>query len=94
MSELIGPVLVGAKLLVLFLGGVVAVLAYRAYRRTNITGLRYFSIGLLLITIGTVLVGALHHLVGVPLMLGILLETLLISLGFLLMIYALYGTLE
>lgn len=94
MNEFLGPLLVGAKTLVLVLGSIVAVLAYRAYRRTKIEGLRYFAIGLLIITVGTVLVGAIHHFAGVSVMMGVLLETLFISVGFIVMIYALYGKLE
>lgn len=92
MTGLIEPLLVGAKVLLLVLGSVVAVLAYRAYLRTRIEGLQYFAVGLLIITIGTVLVGALHHLAGVSLLAGVLLETLLICAGFLVILYALYLT--
>lgn len=79
------------KIAALVLGGVVSLLAYRAYQRTQIEGLQYFAIGLLVITIGTFLVGVFHHLLGVPSVQGMVLESLIVCAGFLVMIYGLYG---
>jgi hypothetical protein len=91
MTEFLISLLVIVKIIVLILGSIVALLAYRAYRRTQMDGLQYFSIGLLVITIGTFLVGILHHMVGVSINVGLLLESLIICTGFVVMIYALYG---
>lgn len=79
------------KILALLLGSVVTLLAYRAYQRTQIEGLQYFAMGLLVITIGTVLVGILHHVFHVPSIQGMLFESLVACTGFLVMIYGLYG---
>ncbi|RBI59490.1 hypothetical protein DMJ13_23090 [halophilic archaeon] len=79
------------KIAALVLGGIVSLLAYRAYQRTQIDGLQYFAIGLIVITIGTFLVGVLHHLLGVPSVQGMLFESLIVCTGFLIMIYGLYG---
>ncbi|GAA0238997.1 DUF7521 family protein [Haladaptatus pallidirubidus] len=79
------------KFAALVLGGVVSLLAYRAYQRTQIEGLQYFAIGLIVITIGTFLVGVLHHLFSVPSVQGMLYESLFVCTGFLIMIYGLYG---
>jgi hypothetical protein len=79
------------KISALVLGGIVSVLAYRAYRRTQIEGLQFFAVGLLVITIGTVLVGILHHVFGIPSVQGMLFESLVACGGFLVMIYGLYG---
>nr|WP_216086536.1 hypothetical protein [Halovivax ruber] len=85
------PLLVVVKVGLLVLGSTVALLAYRAYRQTGMDGLQYFAVGLLVITVGTTLVGFLHHIVGIGLTAGLLVESLLIGAGFLVMIYALYG---
>ncbi|MFC3958575.1 DUF7521 family protein [Halovivax cerinus] len=82
--------LVVVKIVLLVLGSTVALLAYRAYRQTGMDGLQYFAVGLLVITVGTTLVGFLHHVVGVGLTVGLLAESLLIGVGFVVLIYALY----
>lgn len=83
--------LVVVKIAVLVLGSIVAVLAYRGYKRTGMAGLLSFAVGLSIITIGTVLVGFFHHVVGVATTLGILVESLIIGAGFVVMIFGLYG---
>ncbi|MFP9190942.1 hypothetical protein ACLI4Q_04655 [Natrialbaceae archaeon A-CW1-1] len=90
---MIGPLelsLAVIKLAVLVLGGIVSVMAYRAYLRTQIEGLQYFSVGLFVITLGIFLAGVLHHVVGISSVAGLLIESLLICVGFLIMIFALY----
>ncbi|ELZ00190.1 hypothetical protein C482_08958 [Natrialba chahannaoensis JCM 10990] len=91
MTALLTTLLAVVKIVVLVLGGIVALLAYRAYVRTQIDGLQYFSIGFVIITVGTFLVGFLHHIVGISVTAGMLLESVIIGSGFLVMIYALYG---
>ena len=83
--------LVIVKFTALGLGGVVTLLAYRAYERTQFAGLRYFAIGLFIITVGTVLVGVFHHLFHVQLTMGMLLESSIICVGFGVMVVGLYG---
>ncbi|MFC7081191.1 DUF7521 family protein [Halorussus caseinilyticus] len=91
MSEHLVLFLGIVKIAALVLGSVVTLLAYRAYRRTRIDGLQYFAVGLLVITVGTFLVGILHHVFGVPSVQGMLFESIVACLGFLVMIYGLYG---
>lgn len=91
MIDTITTLLVGAKILALILGSIVALLAYRAYLRTKIDGLQYFAIGLSIITAGTVLVGIFHHIIGLQATLGMLIESLIISVGFIVIILGLYG---
>lgn len=91
LFELITSVVVLVKIVVLLLGGLVSLLAYRAYKRTRVAGLQYFGFGLAVITLGTALVGGLHHTVGIQLMLGLLLESLIICAGFLVIMVGLYG---
>lgn len=90
MIDLLTALLVVVKIGVLVLGSIVAVLAYRAYKRTGMAGLLYFSVGLSIITIGTVLVGFFHHVIGVATTVGMLVESLIIGAGFVVMIFGLY----
>ncbi|UPM44578.1 hypothetical protein MW046_14565 (plasmid) [Halocatena salina] len=89
--DAIVTLLVVAKILALVLGSIVALLAYRAYLRTKIDGLQYFAVGLSIITVGTVLVGIFHHLMGLRSVVGMLIESLIISVGFVVVIVGLYG---
>jgi uncharacterized membrane protein len=91
MVDLLTSLLVAVKIIVLVLGSIVALLAYRAYRRTQIAGLQYFAVGLSVITLGTFLVGFFHHIVGISLTAGLLMESLIICAGFIVMIFGLYG---
>ncbi|MFH5798618.1 hypothetical protein BG842_21705 [Haladaptatus sp. W1] len=91
MMDAITWLLVIVKFAALGLGGVVTLLAYRAYERTQFAGLRYFAIGLFIITVGTVLVGVFHHFLHVQLTMGMLLESSIICVGFGVMVVGLYG---
>ena len=88
--EFLIALLVVVKITALVLGGIVSVLAYRAYERTRIAGLQYFAAGLVVITIGTVLVGGFHHLGGASVTAGMLLESVIICAGFAVMVAGLY----
>lgn len=80
------------KVTTLVLGGVVSLMAFRAYNRTRIAGLQFFAIGLAVITLGTGLVGVFHHVGGASTVVGMTLESLIVSAGFVVMIYGLYQT--
>ena len=92
MMELLVAVLVVVKITALVLGGIVSLMAYRAYARTRIAGLQYFAVGLAVITLGTALVGVFHHVGGASATVGMLLESVLICFGFVVMIVGLYRT--
>lgn len=90
--ELLVGLLVVVKITALILGGIVSLMAYRAYSRTRIAGLQYFAVGLAIITLGTFLVGVFHHIGGASVTIGMLLESVIISIGFIVMIVGLYET--
>lgn len=90
MIDVLTSLLVVVKVTVLILGSIVALLAYRAYKRTGIDGLQFFAGGLSVITLGTFLVGFFHHIVGLSLTAGMLLESLIICAGFVVIIFGLY----
>ncbi|WP_440990757.1 DUF7521 family protein [Haloarchaeobius baliensis] len=91
MTDQLVLVLGIVKVTALVLGGVVSLMAYRAYLRTRLDGLQYFAAGLVVITLGTFFVGVLHHVFGIPSLQGMLYESLVACGGFLIMIYGLYG---
>ena len=91
MTDQLVLVLGIVKVTALVLGGVVSLMAYRAYLRTRLDGLQYFAAGLVVITLGTFFVGVLHHVFGIPSLQGMLYESLVAWGGFLIMIYGLYG---
>ncbi|GAB3668349.1 DUF7521 family protein [Halopiger thermotolerans] len=80
------------KTLVLIVGGVITYFAYKAYLRTRQRPLGYLAVGFGLVTLGLFLAGLLTELIGVTLMVGILLESLLVLAGFLVIAYSLYAT--
>ena len=80
------------KTLILLVGSVITFFAFKAYRRSRQPALGYLALGFGLVTLGLVLAGLLYELLGVTLMMGILLESLLMLVGFLIIAYSLYVT--
>ena len=78
------------KTLVLVVGGVITYFSFKAYRRTRQRALGMLALGFGLVTLGLVLAGMLYELLNVQLALGILLESLLVLVGFLVIAYSLY----
>ncbi|MFA9416349.1 hypothetical protein [Natrinema sp. HArc-T2] len=78
------------KTLVLVVGSVITYFSFKAYRRTRQRALGCLTAGFGLVTLGFVLAGMLYELLGVHLVTGILLESLLVLAGFLVIAYSLY----
>ncbi|MFC4540521.1 hypothetical protein ACFO5R_01110 [Halosolutus amylolyticus] len=78
------------KTLVLVVGSVITFFAFKAYRRTRQRALGYLAAGFGIVTLGLVLAGMLYEVLGVPLPMGVLLESLLVLIGFLVIAYSLY----
>ncbi|MFD1565064.1 hypothetical protein ACFR99_16120 [Haloarchaeobius amylolyticus] len=78
------------KTLLLIVGSVITYFAFKAYRRTRQRALGYLMAGFGLVTLGFVLAGMLYELLGVHLVTGILLESLLVLAGFVVIAYSLY----
>ena len=79
------------KTLSLIVGGMISYFAFKAYRRTRQRALGYLSIGFAIVTLGLVLAGVLYELLNVQFEVGILLESLLFLVGFLIIAYSLYA---
>ncbi|MEF8851015.1 MAG: hypothetical protein V5A28_01165 [Haloarculaceae archaeon] len=85
-------VVVFAKALVLPLGVGISYFAYRAYRRTGAAAMRSFAAGFAVVTAGSVLGGGLEQLVGVGLEAGLLVDSVLTAVGFVILARSLYVT--
>jgi uncharacterized membrane protein YfcA len=75
---------------VLVLGGLITHLSYRAYRRTRSRELRLFTLGFAVLTVGFLVGGGLHQLLGMDLLTGILAQSVLTALGLATLVYSLY----
>ena len=78
------------KTVILTFGGGIAVIGYKAYRRTGATSLRALAIGFGIVTFGALLAGIAHQLFGVSLQVGVLVNSLLTAIGFGVIMYSLY----
>lgn len=92
MSELY--LILGFKTLTLVLGGLITLLAYRAYRRTGDRALGLLSLGFAIVTCGTFLAGVADQVLRADFQIGLLIESALIAVGFLVIVYSLYTTAE
>lgn len=80
------------KTLTLILGGAITYLGYKAYRRTGAAPLRYLSAGFAIVTLGTLLAGIVDQILQMELQVGLLVESVLITAGFAVIVYSLYAT--
>ena len=78
------------KTLVLLVGSVITYFALKAYRRTNQRALGFLAVGFGLVTLGLAFAGLLHEVIGVSLEVGVLVESALVLVGFLVIAYSLY----
>lgn len=90
VHELVALVVVVANGVVLSLGAVITHLAYRAYRRTRRREIGRFAVGFGLVTLGSLLGGGLHQLVGMHILVGVLAQASVSALGFAVLAHSLY----
>lgn len=79
-----------AKTTTLVLGGLIALLAYRASQRQSSSTLRAFALGFGIVTLGVGAVGVLT-LVAAGLHPGVLVESVVTTIGFGVLCYSLYA---
>lgn len=84
-------VIVAANTLTLSAGGLIALFASRAYRRTQVTALRAVAVGFLFVVAGTALGGVLH-LVSAELIVGVAVQSIGTAIGLVVILYSLYTT--
>jgi len=83
-------VIIVLKTVTLLLGGLITLLAYRAYRRTGAQPLWYLSLGLGIVTLGSLLAGVVDQVLQAGFQFGQFVESALIALGFAVIVYSLY----
>jgi hypothetical protein len=83
-------VVTAAKMIVLGCTGILAYLAYRAYRRTGSPSLRTLVIGLSLVACGSLIGGALYQFGPFSFDASVGIESAFTALGFVVVIYSLY----
>jgi hypothetical protein len=83
---------IGFKILSLVLGGFITFLAFKAYRKTGARSLGALSVGFGIITTGTFLAGVVDQVFDAPFQTSQLIESVLVALGFLVIVYSLYTT--
>jgi len=88
--SLIAVLLVAAQTATLVFGGVITLLAFRAFRRTGSSALRALAIGVGLLTAGALVGGILHELLGVRLEIGVVVQSVFTAVGFAVLTYSLY----
>lgn len=85
------PELVAAKVVTVLLGGLIAWQAYRGYRVHGSEPLKFVAVGFLLVSVGSVVEGLLFEVVGLPLYEAGAVQTTLVAVGMLFILYSLYG---
>ena len=83
-------IIAAANTATLLTGGAVALLAFRAYKRTGAAPLRALSLGFSCIIIGSIL-GGFAHLFGGEVTLGVAIQSSFTAFGFAVLLYSLYA---
>ena len=78
------------KFVILFLGGGITYIAFKAYRRTGEDSLRVLGVGFGIITLGAILTGVANQFFSIGLALGVLINSLFVALGLAVIMYSLY----
>lgn len=83
--------LVIAKVVTMSLGFAIAYQAYRGYQRNHSQPLFYVAIGFLFISFGAVIEGILFDVVGLSLVDAGTIQTSIVAVGMIAILYALHG---
>jgi hypothetical protein len=87
----LAAVIVAANTVTLTFGTTITVLAYRASARTGSSALRSLSLGLGLVTLGALLGGGLHQVIGAAFMTSLAVQSAFTAAGFVALAYSLYA---
>ena len=91
MTPYIDLTILVAKTAILLLGGSITYYAFRAFSRTGSSSLRALAIGFGVVTVGALIGGVSHQIIGADLAVGIAIDSLLTALGFAVIVYSLYA---
>jgi len=89
MNTYINLFIIVAKTAILVLGGSITYYALRAYGRTGNRSLRALGIGFGVVTVGALIGGVSHQIIGSSLAVGIAINSLLTAIGFAVIVYSL-----
>jgi len=92
MSTHVTTAVIALKTLTLLLGGLITLLAYRAYRRTQSRSLGALAGGFAIVTLGAFTAGVSDQIVNLPIEQTLVLESALTAGGFAIIVYSLYFT--
>lgn len=90
-STTTGAMVVALKAVTLGFGGLITFFAARAYRATGARPIGYLALGFGFVTLGSLLAGAAHQAFGAPVDVVLLIESLLVTIGFGIITYSLYS---
>lgn len=90
MSSHITLVLV--RLLIVALGAVVIYLSFKSHRQNHSNAMLLLSIGFTFITVGAVIEGILFEFLGFDIFGAHTVESILVALGLMAILYSIYGT--
>ena len=85
-----GSAIVVVKTVILLLGTGITYIAYKAYRRTGSSSLRTLGVGFGVVTLGALLAGVADQILSVSLEMGVLINSILVAIGFAIIMYSLY----
>jgi len=88
-DPILALVLLAVKALMLVTGGSVLFYAVKAYRRTKDRSLGYLAAGFGLVLFGSAVGGLVYELIGSPLAVGVIIESVFVLFGFGLIAYSL-----
>ncbi|WP_336339641.1 DUF7521 family protein [Haloarcula brevis] len=83
--------LVIAKLVTVGLGLLITYQAYKGYRTYGSEPMLYVAIGFFFISVGSVIEGVLFDVVGLSIFLAGTIQTAIVAIGMLVILYSLYG---
>lgn len=83
-------IVVAANTVTLLFGSFVTAMTLRAYRRTGSRALFLLGVGFGLVTLGSLVGGALHQVTGASLVLSVAVHSVFTAAGFLAVSYSLY----
>lgn len=84
-------VLVAAKLVTMSLGLLIAYQAYRGYRRNDSPPMLFIAVGFLFISVGAIIQGLLFEFLDTNIFDAGAIQTALVAIGMLFVLYSLYG---
>lgn len=84
--------LVSVRLIVVALGLLIAFMAFKSYRKNHSNAMLLLSVGFVLVTIGAVIEGVLFEFLSIDLFQATIVESLIVALGFIIIIFSIFGS--